>query len=93
LTDALALTVMDFNDHRKDTELGVANFDLASLQADAEQEDLKLPILKAGKTMGELRSSINFYPVLQPAKLADGTLDAVPETRSGICRITIHQAK
>ena len=84
---------MDFNDHRKDTELGVANFDLASLQADAEQEDLKLPILKAGKTMGELRSSINFYPVLQPAKLADGTLDAVPETRSGICRITIHQAK
>jgi hypothetical protein len=34
-----------------------------------------------------------FYPVLKPNKLPDGTLEEVPETRTGIVRLTIHQAK
>lgn len=57
----------------QDTELGISNFEMSVLAEDATQDNLKLPILKGGKTMGELRAEINFYPVLTPKKLA-GTI-------------------
>lgn len=55
LTDVLSLALYDYNEHRKDTELGVANFDLNKLKEDSEQEGLNIKILKEGKERGELR--------------------------------------
>lgn len=118
LSDILSLAVWDHNSNRKDSELGVANFELARLKEDAEQEGLTVNILKEGKERGELRfdayvagSSTNhrltssrkltwsarlprskFYPVLKPQKLADGTLDAVPETRSSLAPALLAQS-
>lgn len=93
LSDVLALTLWDWNSHRPDTELGVANFDLKRLEADANQERVSEQFIKDGKGRGELRFDANFYPVLKPTKLADGTLEDLPETRTGVVRLVIHQAK
>ena len=38
LTDPLTLAVMDYNEHRKDSEIGVSTFDLAGLKEDAVRE-------------------------------------------------------
>lgn len=52
--ETLTLTVMDHNDRRKDSELGVASFDLALLTEDATQEGIVAKILREGKDCGEL---------------------------------------
>lgn len=89
LTDMLVFNLWDYNDHRKNTLLGSASFELSKLQEDATQEGLVSQLLKDGKDRGELRYDVSFYPVLTPAE-GEG---AVPETTIGIVRLTIHQAK
>ena len=73
------MTVMDYNDHRKDSELGTATFDMKSLNEDPAQEDLTVPVLLAGKPRGILKLALRFFPVLAPKKLADGTEEPLPE--------------
>ncbi|KAI0724221.1 tricalbin [Cerioporus squamosus] len=92
LTESLLLKVLDYNDHRANTELGFASFDLSVLEADATQENLEMPILKDGKERGIIRFDVNFYPVLKPEVDADGN-GALPDTKVGIVRLTVHQAK
>ena len=46
---------MDHNDHRNDSELGSATFDLSSLVEDAVKEGVEAKILKDGKERGTLR--------------------------------------
>lgn len=55
LSDVLSFTVLDYNTRTKDTELGVATFDLEKLKADATLEGLSANILDAGRVRGELR--------------------------------------
>ncbi|KAH8928049.1 hypothetical protein BT69DRAFT_651519 [Atractiella rhizophila] len=93
LNDVLSFAVIDYNDHRNDTEMGVANFPLKSLEEDAEQENLRVPVLDDGKEKGQVRFDVVYYPVLKPKKLEDGTEEPLPETTSGIVRLTVHQAK
>ena len=64
LTETLNLTVFDYNDHRKNTLLGAASYELAKLQDDAEQENLQAALLKDGKERGEIRFDLSWYPVL-----------------------------
>lgn len=85
LNDSLIMNVMDFNDHRKDSELGAASFDLRSLNDDAEQEDLTAPVILGGKPRGVLKFDARFFPVLTPKKLADGSEEPLPES-SKWCR-------
>lgn len=66
LTDSLVLALMDFNDHRKDSEMGSAVFDLSKLREDSTLEGLEAPILKDGKERGMMRFDVTFYPVLKP---------------------------
>ncbi|CUA76200.1 Protein Ycf2 (chloroplast) [Acorus calamus] [Rhizoctonia solani] len=49
LTETLNLAVLDHNDHRKDTELGIASFELSILTEDATQEGLIRKVLKDGE--------------------------------------------
>lgn len=60
LAEALTLTVLDHNEHRKDTPLGVATFELSHLAQDAIQEDLVANILREGKQRGEVRFDLWF---------------------------------
>ncbi|KAF3310907.1 hypothetical protein TWF173_009145 [Orbilia oligospora] len=92
--DALWLQVFDYNDIRKDKELGVASFTLKSLEdGQPEQENVQLPVIANGKNRGLITCDFRFFPVLEGAKNADGTTELVPEMNTGILRYTIHRAK
>lgn len=84
---------MDWNERLKDDTIGVANFDLKSLAEDGQQEGLSVPIMHEGKPRGELKFDAIYYPVLIPITLADGSIDPIPETSSGVVRLTVHQGK
>ena len=89
LTESLTLRVWDYNEHRTDTDLGFATFDLSKLEADATHENLEQSILKDGKHRGTVRFDVNFYPVLKPEVDAGG-VETLPDTSesapSPICR-------
>jgi Ca2+-dependent lipid-binding protein len=70
---------MDYNEHRKDTELGASMFELGKLSEDATQEDLSLPILKDGKEKGELRFDVSYFPVLMP-QVGESGVEELPES-------------
>lgn len=74
------MSLLDYNEHRKDTDMGSANFDLSKLQEDAVLEGLEAKILKDGKAGGDLRFDLSFYPVLQPKKGENGKDEELPNT-------------
>jgi Ca2+-dependent lipid-binding protein len=92
LLDSLALTVFDYNEHRSDSRLGTVTHDLSTLMA-GKQETLQAKILSEGKDRGDMQYSLTYYPVLEPEVLEDGTPAALPDRKTGIARLTIHQAK
>lgn len=92
-TDALTLGVFDYNEYRKDKELGTATFALDQLEQDDEHENLQLEVLSNGKPRGILQADIRYFKVLEPTKLADGTEQPPPESNTGIARISVEQAK
>jgi Ca2+-dependent lipid-binding protein len=96
LTEQLVMSMYDYNDHRKNAEMGSATFELAQLLEDATQENLESPIVFDGKERGMLRYHVSFYPVLRPQALGEGaeaTEAELPDTNVGIVRLTVHQAK
>ena len=78
LQESLVLNLWDYNDHRPDTELGAATFELAQLLDDATHEGISSIILKDGKERGTLSYDVSFYPVLKPT-MVDGK-EELPET-------------
>jgi len=93
MADVLNLSLFDYNDHRPDNLLGTVSHELKALEQEGEQEGVVGKILGGGKDRGELRYDLSYFPVLKPAKLPDGTFEALPDTQTGIVRLTIHQAK
>ncbi|KAG2350711.1 tricalbin [Suillus weaverae] len=91
LQESLVLSLLDYNDHRKDTPLGAATFELEKLLEDATQEGLELPVLKDGKDKGMIRLDVNYFPVLKPESV--NGKENLSQTNVGIVRLTIHQAK
>ena len=79
LTDNLVFNVLDYNDHRKNSELGSALFELSKLADDASQEDVVAKILKDGKDRGELHFDVEFFPVLKPQANESG-VEELPES-------------
>ncbi|KAF9270554.1 tricalbin [Marasmius fiardii PR-910] len=90
LHESLTLNLYDFNDHRKNSLLGTASFEMIQLQDDAVHENVSSPLLLDGKDRGELKYDVSYYPVLKPE---DGETETVAESSVGIVRLTIHQAK
>jgi len=93
LKDALTINIFDFNDFRKDKELGTATFALEQLEAEDEHENLQLEVMSGGRTRGIVQADIRFFPVLEGETLDDGTKAAPPESRTGIAKFVIEQAK
>ncbi|KAH9818867.1 C2 domain-containing protein [Melampsora americana] len=93
LNDLLTLEIMDYNEVRKDTSLGTANIDLQTLVADPEQDSLTIPVMHQSKARGEIRVDLTYHPCLIPKPLESGEEEPMPETTTGVVRLTLHQAK
>ncbi|KAL1964578.1 hypothetical protein VTN77DRAFT_6875 [Rasamsonia byssochlamydoides] len=92
-SDSLTVHVYDYNDFRKDKELGVATFPLDRLEEEHEHENLNLDILYSGRNRGVLQADVRFFPILEGRKLENGELEPPPELNTGIARFTVEQAK
>jgi Ca2+-dependent lipid-binding protein len=93
LKDALTLQLYDYNEYRKDKELGTATFALEALETDTEHENQHLEVMANGRARGIVQCDIRFFPVLEGIKLEDGTIEPPPESSTGIVRFTVEQAK
>ncbi|KAI1093498.1 tricalbin [Rostrohypoxylon terebratum] len=90
--DSLDLIVYDYNDFRKDKELGVASFPLERIEDLSVYENERLEVIAHGKARGVINADIHFFPVLEAAE-HEGKIEPPPETNTGILRYTIEQAK
>ena len=93
LTDTVDILVYDWNEFRKDVQIGRATFALEQLQHQDEYENLQLEVIYNGKPRGLIQADVRYFPVLGPTKLEDGTVLPAPELTTGIARFTVEQAK
>jgi len=91
--DSLDIEVFDYNDIRKDKKLGSASFPLEGVEEVYEHENQHLELNSDGKARGQVLCDIRFFPVVEPKKLEDGTMEPTPESNTGILRFTVEQAK
>ncbi|TPX21172.1 hypothetical protein DIZ76_015126 [Coccidioides immitis] len=93
-TDSLTMQIYDFNEFRKDKELGTATFPMEGLETDTEHENLSLDIMANGRHRGTLQADVRFFPVMHGGKNPEtGVEEPPPELNTGIAKITIEQAK
>ena len=92
MSETLNFQIFDENDHRKDSLMGQASFELHALLEDATHEAIEKAVLKDGKDRGTILFDVSYFPVIVPA-VVDGKPEPLPETSVGIVRLTIHQAK
>ncbi|KAI7907367.1 C2 domain-containing protein [Cokeromyces recurvatus] len=95
LNDNLCFRVMDRNTGRNDVEVGIANLNLKEVEDTEEKaiEDPQLIVLRSGRTVGEIKADVRYFPVAKPEKKEDGTLLPVPESNTGVMRFSILDAK
>lgn len=91
--ESLTLQLFDYNEYRKDKDLGTATFPLERIKDITEHENEQLEILANGKPRGILSTDVRFFPVLKGADLPDGKKGPPPETNTGIAKFTVEQAK
>ena len=91
--DILTLQVFDYNEYRKDKELGAASFPLERVQEVTEYENEQLEVMANGKARGVVSADIRFFPVLVGRDLPDGKKEPPPESNTGIARFIVEQAK
>lgn len=93
LKHALTIQLYDYNEFRKDKELGTATFQLEQLEKELEYDNQHLEVIANGRPRGVVQCDIRFFPVLEGAKLDDGTVEPPPESMTGIAKFTVEQAK
>ncbi|KAL1977493.1 hypothetical protein VTN31DRAFT_352 [Thermomyces dupontii] len=92
-SDTLTIHLWDYNEFRKDKELGVATFPLDRLEEEQEHENLSLEVTYSGRKRGVVHVDVRFFPVLEGRKLENGEVEPPPELNTGIARFTVEQAK
>jgi Ca2+-dependent lipid-binding protein len=92
-TDALTITPYDWNEYRKDKELGVASFGLDKLEQEPSHEGIYLEVKASGRHRGAIHADIRFFPVLEGRKTDSGETEPPPEMNTGIAQFTVEQAK
>ena len=93
LREPLTIQVFDYNEYRKDKELGVCTWNLEQLAHINNHENAQLEVIANGRPRGVVQADIRFFPVLEGHKLADGTVEPPPESTTGIAKFTVEQAK
>ena len=93
LREPLTLHIYDYNEYRKDKELGVATFNLEQLETETEHENQQLEVIANGRPRGMVTCDIRFFPVLEGRRLEGGIEEPPPESTTGIAKFTVEQAK
>lgn len=93
MSEPLNIKVFDFNDFRKDREVGSIQFDLEQLIQEPKQGNLTAPFIRNNKPVGELQFGLNFMPTLEAQRQADGAIIPPPDLNTGIARIEIAEAR
>ncbi|SMR43530.1 unnamed protein product [Zymoseptoria tritici ST99CH_3D1] len=93
LKEPLTINLFDYNEYRKDKELGVATFNLEQLEANNDMESQILEVMANGRPRGRVQCDIRFFPVLQGRKLEGGIEEPPPESTTGIAKFVVEQAK
>ncbi|GAA6062071.1 hypothetical protein JCM10212_003569 [Sporobolomyces blumeae] len=93
LNETLVMTIYDENTNRSDSVCGTVSFPLQELEDEAQRNEEGASIMLDGKEKGRLRFDCVFSPVMTPKKLADGTVEPVPETVTGVVRLVVHAGK
>lgn len=92
-TDALTIRPYDWNEFRKDKELGMATFALDRLEEQPDHESVYLDVMASGRNRGVIHADVRFFPVLEGRQLENGETEPPPELNTGIARFTVEQAK
>lgn len=92
-SDTLTIQPYDWNEFRKDKELGTATFPLDRLEEQPEHESVYLEVMASGRSRGSIHADIRFFPVLEGRTLENGEVEPAPELNTGIARFTVEQAK
>ncbi|KAI9925730.1 hypothetical protein ASPWEDRAFT_173811 [Aspergillus wentii DTO 134E9] len=92
-TDSLTIQPFDWNEFRKDKDLGTATFPLDRLEEEPEHEGLYLEVKASGRSRGAIHADVRFFPVLGGRELENGETEPPPEMNTGIARLTVEQAK
>ena len=66
-TDALSIAAYDWNEYRKDKEMGIASFALDKLEQEPSHEGIYLEVQASGRHRGAIQADIRFFPVLEGA--------------------------
>lgn len=93
LKDNLTLQVYDWNEYRKDRDLGTATFNLEHFEKEVVAENQQMEVMSNGRARGLIQADLRYFAVLGGTKLPDGTITTVPETNTGIVKFTVEQAK
>ncbi|KAK5165778.1 Tricalbin-2 [Saxophila tyrrhenica] len=93
LREPLTIQVYDYNEYRKDKELGAATFNLEQIETDPEHENQQLEVIANGRPRGVVQCDIRFFPVLEGQKVEGGPDVPPPESTTGIAKFTVEQAK
>lgn len=91
--DTLSVGAYDWNEYRKDKEMGMASFALDKLEQEPSHEGIYLEVQASGRHRGAIQADIRFFPVLQGRKNEAGEAEPAPELNTGIAQFTIEQAK
>lgn len=91
--DALTIHPYDWNEFRRDKELGTATFALDRLEEHPEHESIYLDVMASGRNRGVIHADVRFFPVLEGRQLENGETEPPPELNTGIARFTVEQAK
>ncbi|QIW98420.1 hypothetical protein AMS68_003938 [Peltaster fructicola] len=91
--EPLTMYLYDYNEFRKDKELGICTFEMSQLENEPINENLQLEVIANGRARGIVQCDLRFFPVMQGQKLADGTIEPPPESLTGIAKFTVEQAK
>ncbi|KAJ5312997.1 hypothetical protein PENANT_c018G11795 [Penicillium antarcticum] len=92
-TDALSIAAYDWNEYRKDKEMGTASFALDKLEQEPSHEGIYLEVQASGRNRGAIQADIRFFPVLEGRKSETGEAEPAPELNTGIAQFTVEQAK
>ena len=93
LSEPFNITCIDFNDFRKDRQVGAIQFDLEPLIDNPKQPNLTAAFLRNNKPVGELSFGLHFMPTIEPVRQADGAITPPPDLNTGIARIQVIEAR